>query len=260
MELGRVIAQRGGRTVYLSGERAVKVFEDTASKADVLNEALGQALAEETALRVPGVLEVLKVSGRWAIVSEYIPGETLEAMMERDEDRRDEYLERFVDLQLKVHAQYIPRLTQLKDRMRRMIRETDLDAAVKYDLQARLDSAPSHSKVCHGDLDPSNIIVTPGGEEYILDWSQAAQGNASADVARTYLHFCLKGEDERAEKYLDLFCQRTGTLKRYVYSWLPVTAACLTLRCAPGERELLMRRIGEASRGKGPGRPSGRGM
>ncbi len=241
MELGQVIAERRGKTVYRSGETVVKVFEDTVSKADVLNEALGQARAEETGLCVPRVEEVAKIGGKWAIVSEYIPGETLEAMMERDRDREDEYLERFVDLQLRVHARYIPQLPRLKDKMHRKIREADLDAAVKYDLQTRLDSAPSHSKVCHGDFDPSNIIVTPEGKEYILDWSHVTQGNASADVARTYLLFCLAGKKDLAEKYLDLFCHKTGTLRRYVCSWLPVVAASQSVKGNPEERDLLLR-------------------
>ncbi len=240
MELGQVIAQRNNKTVYRSGSSVVKVFDESVSKADVLNEALGQARVEDTALLVPKVEEVLKIAGKWAIVSEYIEGETLDEMMKRDKDREDEYLRRFLSLQLKVHAQYIPQLPRLKDKMHRKIRETDLDAAVKYDLQTRLDSAPLHSKVCHGDFNPSNIIVTPDGKEYILDWSHVTQGNASADVARTYLLFCLQDRRDLADKYLDLFCQWTGTLKKYVYSWLPVVAASQTVKGNPGERDFLL--------------------
>ncbi len=241
MELGQVIAQRRNKTVYRSGDSVIKVFDGSVSKADVLSEALGQARVEDTPLLVPRVEEVLKIDGRWAIVSEYVPGDTLDEMMKREPEKEDEYLGRFLDLQLKVHAQYIPQLPRLKDKMHRKIREADLDAAVKYDLQTRLDSAPMHSKVCHGDFNPSNIIVTPEGKEYILDWSHVTQGNASADVARTYLLFCLNENREKAEKYLDLFCSRTGTLKKYVYSWLPVVAASQSVKGDPSEREFLLR-------------------
>ena len=59
----------------------------------------------------------------------------------------------------------------------------------------RLDSMPTHVKVCHGDYNPSNIIITPEGKPFVLDWSHATQGNASADVARTYLLFKLEKKD-----------------------------------------------------------------
>ena len=51
-----------------------------------------------------------------------------------------------------------------------------------------------------------------------------ARGNASADVARTYLLFCLS-DQAAADKYMDLFCEKTGTAKRYVQQWLPLVAA-----------------------------------
>ena len=84
---------------------------------------------------------------------------------------------------------------------------------------------PKHNKVCHGDFNPSNIILTPDGKPYILDWSHATQGNASADAAQTYLLFCLSGEKETAEQYLTLYCEKSRTAKKYVQSWLPIVAA-----------------------------------
>ena len=73
---------------------------------------------------------------------------------------------------------------------------------------------------------------------YVLDWVHATQGNASADVARTYLLFCLSNEDT-AEKYMDLFCKKTGTDKRYVQQWLPLVAAAQLTKKRPEEAELL---------------------
>ena len=53
----------------------------------------------------------------------------------------------------------------------------------------RLDSMPNHVKLCHGDFNPSNVIVRPDGTMTILDWAHATQGNASGDAAITYLKF-----------------------------------------------------------------------
>ena len=98
---------------------------------------------------------------------------------------------------------------------------------------------PKHNKVCHGDFNPSNIIITESGIPYIIDWAHVTQGNASADVARTYLLFCLAGDRELADKYLDLFCEKSNTEKRYVQKWMPIVAASQSVKGRPEEREFL---------------------
>ena len=59
--------------------------------------------------------------------------------------------------------------------------------------------------LCHGDYNPSNVILTENGEYYVIDWAHATQGNASADSAKTFLLFSIQGKTEIAEKYLNLF-------------------------------------------------------
>ena len=213
MKLDNIIAERANKTVYRDGNNAIKVFDADYSKADVLNEALNQARVEETGLNIPKVTEVSKVDGKWAIVSEYISGKTLEQLMTEDPEKEDEYLELFVDLQMKVHSKKCPLLTKLKDKMNRKIHIADLDDNTRYELHTRLEGMPKHNKVCHGDFNPSNIIVTDSGIPYIIDWAHATQGNASADVARTYLLFCLDKKQELADKYLDLFCAKSAMSK-----------------------------------------------
>ena len=240
MKLDKVIAVRTSKTVYRDGDKAIKVFDEGYSKADVLNEALNQAKVEETGLKIPRVLEVGMENGKWAIVSEYIEGKTLARLMEENPDKKDEYLELFVDIQMNIHAQKAPMLNRLKDKMMRKIRETTLDATTRYDLLMRLESMPKHNKVCHGDFNPSNVIIASDGTPYIIDWSHATQGNASADVARTYLLFWLNGDIDGAEKYLDLFCKKSDTAKQYIQKWLPIVAASQSVKGKPEEREFLL--------------------
>lgn len=243
MNFEKVIAVRNNKTVYKDGDRAIKVFDDDFSKANILNEALNQARVEETELNIPKLLEVSKYDGKWAITTEYIPGKTLDTLMKENPDRFEEYLEKFVDLQIKVHACRVPLLTKLKDKMNRKISETGLDATTRYDLHTRLEGMKKHSKLCHGDFNPSNIIITPDGEPYILDWSHATQGNASADVARTYLLFSLSGDSVTADKYMKLFCKKSDTAMQYVQRWLPIVAASQLVKGRQEEREFLSRWI-----------------
>ena len=240
MKLDRVIAVRNSKTIYRDGDKCVKVFNENYSKADVLNEALNQARIEETGLNIPKVLEVTMVDGKWAIVSEYIKGKTLAQLMEEDADKKDEYLELLVKLQLEVHSKKSPLLNKLKDKMNRKISESDLDATTRYDLHTRLEGMPKHTKVCHGDFNPSNIIIAEDGTPYILDWSHATQGNASADAARTYLLFHLAGDEEGAKTYLDLFCKKSDTAKQYVQKWMPIVAASQSVKGNEKEREFLL--------------------
>lgn len=242
----QIIAKRSTKTIYRKDDKVIKLFDEGFSKSDILNEALNQARVEETDLKIPKLLEVTKIDGKWAIVMEYIEGKTLEQLMEENPDKVEEYLEMFVALQMEIHSKKAPLLNKLRDKMNRKIEQTGLDATTRYELHARLDAMPKHDKVCHGDFNPSNIIVTPDGSLYVIDWSHATQGNASGDVARTYLLFYLAGQIEIAEKYLELFCLRSDTAKQYVQKWIPIVAASQMVKGKKEERKLLMRWVSVA--------------
>lgn len=241
MKLGNIIATRETKKVYRDGAQAIKVFEKGYNKSEVLNEALNQARVEETGIRVPKVQEVTKLDGCWAIVSEYIEGKTLQQLMDETPGKKAAYITRLVDIQLEMHAHKAPMLNAIKDKMQRKISATTFDATTRYELHTRLASMPDHNKVCHGDFDPTNIIITPEDEAYILDWSHATQGNASADAARTYLLFYLAGDEEGAEMYLDTFCKKSDTAKQYVQKWIPIVAASQTVKGKTQERAFLER-------------------
>ena len=207
-----------------------KVFDESFPKSAILNEALNQARVEETGLNIPKIEEVTKIDGKWAIISTYIEGKTLAQLMEENPDKMDEYLELFVNIQIDILSKKAPLLNKLQDKMSRKISETDLDATTRYELQTRLNGMPKHTKVCHGDFNPSNVIITPDGTPYVLDWSHATQGNGAADAARTYLLFRLDKKDDLAEKYIKLFCEKTDTARQYVDQWLPIVAASQSVK------------------------------
>ena len=240
MNLDRIIAVRNAKTVYRDGDKCIKVFDETYSKADVLHEALNQALVEETGLFIPRVLDVEMIDGKWSIISDYIKGKTMDQLMKEDPSREKEFLDNFVSLQMEVHSKNCIRLASLKEKMKRKISQADLDATTRYDLHTRLEGMPRHERLCHGDFNPSNIIVTEDGRCCILDWAHATIGNASADVARTYLLFWLEGKRELAEAYLNLFCMKSGTSKQYVQKWMPIVAASQSVKGNEKEREFLL--------------------
>ncbi|HJC43191.1 MAG TPA: phosphotransferase [Candidatus Mediterraneibacter gallistercoris] len=243
LEENNIIVKRPYKTVYRCDDSIVKVFAETHPKSDVFNEALLTARIEETDLDIPKVKGVTQIDGKWAIEIEYKEGKTLEEMMKSDRSNIDKYMSDFVDLQIKVHSQRSPLLKGMKDKITRQINSLKiLDATTRYELLTRLESMPKHNKVCHGDFNPSNVIVGKNGKMTVVDWAHATQGNASADAAMTYLLFALK-DQETADLYLNMFCKKSDTARQYVQQWLPIVAASQLAKENELEKEFLMRWI-----------------
>ncbi len=108
MKLDTIIAERKHKTIYRDGDLVAKVFDESFPKSDILNEALNQARVEETGLNIPKIEEVTKIDGKWAIISDYIEGKTLKELMDENPDKIDEYMNLFVDVQLKILSKKCP--------------------------------------------------------------------------------------------------------------------------------------------------------
>lgn len=243
--LDKVIAQRKTKTVYQDNDKTIKLFVENYSKANILNEALNQARVEEgTDLNIPKLIEVSKIENRWALVSEHIEGAPLNLLMKNNPEKQDEYLELFVKIQLEVLSKQVPLLSRIKDKFRRKLTEaTNIDENTKYELLQRLEGMKNHAKLCHGDFNPSNIIIKENGDYYIIDWSHATQGNASADAARTFLIFSMEGENKLAEKYLNLFSRESNIDMSYIQRWIPIVAATQMTKGKEEEQEFLKKWI-----------------
>ena len=244
-KLDTKIAERKNKEVFKEDGKTIKLFVKGYSKADILNEALTQARVEEgTNLKIPKLLEVTKINDRWALISEYIEGDTLEELMHKHPKKLDEYLGIFVNIQLSIHSKQVPLLNRIKDKFKRkLLNANNIDENTKYELLQRLEGMKDHIKLGHGDYTPSNIVITEDGDYYILDWAHATQGNASADCARTFLTFSLHNNEELAEKYLDLFSNKSGIEKSHIQRWIPIVAATQLTKNIEEEKEILKKWI-----------------
>ena len=250
MKLNNILAQRADKTVYREGNLVYKVFNENYSTSDVLNEALNQAVVFETGFAVPAFRDIERIDGKWAIVMDYVEGDTVLQQMEQNPTQMTALLTRMVDIQMDMHRHKASRLRHHTDKMHAKISASGLEATARYELHTRLDGLPRHSKLCHGDFTPNNVILQPDGGYRVIDWSHATQGNASADAARTYLRFKLAARDEQftqtlgnldelAEQYLRLFCQKSDTARQYVERWMAIVAASQLGKGIETERELL---------------------
>lgn len=243
LEKSNLIVTRPYKEVYQCEDSIVKVFAESHPKSAVFNEALNTVRVEEAGLAIPKLKEVTQIDGRWALVIERREGKTLEEMMKVDPANIEKYMSDFVDMQLTIQEKQAPMLNDLKEKLARQINNlTMLDATQRYELRTRLESMPKHAKLCHGDYNPSNVIVGKNGKMTVVDWAHATQGNASADAAMTYLLFALKNQ-ENADLYLKLFCKKSDTPKQYVQQWLPIVAAAQLEKENALEKDFLMKWI-----------------
>ena len=240
MKTDKILATRTHKVIYQVGDKVWKVFDTNYPKTDVLNEALNQARVEETGLPIPKVHGVtVTEDGNWAIISDYIEGETLAEKMAKEPENVEKYMKEFVEIQLEIHDKTAPILKKMKNKMSVRINSLKaVNATTRYELSTRLESMPKHKKVLHGDFNPTNVVIGQDGTYYILDWSHATQGNASADAATTYLLLTLQ-DPKLAEMYMNLFCDMSDTAKQYVQRWLPIVAASRLTKAIPEEKELL---------------------
>ena len=121
MKYDEILAERSHKKIYRDGDKVVKVFDSNYSTSDILNEALNHARGSETDLPIPEFLDVDKTEDGWAIVTQFIEGKTLAALMEENPSKKKSYLEKFIDLQMRVHSKRAPLLNKLKDKMNRKI-------------------------------------------------------------------------------------------------------------------------------------------
>lgn len=246
MELKNYVAGTELYDVYKSDKLAVRVYKKPEYKEKCLYAALTHARVEtalvNSSVKIPTLHEVLLIDGKWAISMDWVEGKSLEQMMDENPEKTDVYLNQLIDIQMEIHTLHMPLLSKLKDKMSRQIKSNDeIDEIKKYELLTRLDSMPKHTKLCHNNFGPRSVIINDEGT-YVINWGSSRQGNASADVAKTYLLLKLN-KPEIADAYLDRFCLKSGTSKKYVQAWLPIAAAVQLEKGIESEKEFLMKWI-----------------
>lgn len=234
---GSSVAQTAKIEVVEKDGVAYKIFDKSFSRAQVFYEAMLQTKAEEAGVRVPKIYGIEPIDDRLAIESEYIEGKTITQLLEEYPAKIDYYLDIMVKTQLSIHECIVSDIKKLKHKIARELKaNTTLDDIKKYELETRLASMPEHNKLCHGNFGPENVVIDEMDKVIVLDWVAATRGNSGADVAKTYLKLTLIST-EMAERYITLFCEKSGEDRQYVYEWLPLVAACCLNEKNISERE-----------------------
>ena len=237
-----VIVERAEKVVYQDGAKVVKAFKPSKPASDVLNEALNLSRIAEAGVAAPKVIEVSQTEdGGWALSHEFIPGTTVRKLMEEADDaKKAEILAKFVDLQVSVQNTKAPALlNSQRAKFKTMIEKVkDIDPTQRYELEMRADRMRGHKYICHGDFNPSNVIIGEDGKAYVVDWAHVTRGLPEADAAMTYILFKMYHADQ-AEAYLDLYSAKADMPKQKIMYWVPVVAAAELARGRKDSEEML---------------------
>ena len=222
---GSVLLERTDKVVTRDKNTVLKIFGPSYKVSAILNEAMNEARAAETGLPVAKVIEVLKLRDHWCIRREWVEGKTLADVMAADRKNLMKYLKEFVAIQCEIFSKTSERMGNLADKLDKQISASPLPKETRYDLHMKLQSFARGKALCHGDFNPTNVIITPKGDWRVIDWSHVRLGDPLADVARTYLLFWLSGHVAAAEKYMTLACEALKAKVPDVQKWLPIVAA-----------------------------------
>lgn len=236
-----VLMERTDKVVTRDKDTVLKIFGPNYKVSAILNEAMNEARAAETGLPVAKVLEVCKLRDHWCIRREFIEGKTLAEVMDEDRKNLTKYLKEFVAIQCEIFSKTSERMGNLADKLDKQISASPVEKVTRYDLHMKLKSFPRGTSLCHGDFNPSNVIITPKGDWRVIDWAHVRLGDPCADVARTYLLFWLSGHVAAAEKYMVLACEALKVALGDIQKWLPIVAAAEASReQSPKNRDLLL--------------------
>ena len=237
-----VLMERTDKVITKDGNTVLKVFGPSYLVSDILNEAMNEVRALEAGLPVAKVIEVMKLRGHWCIRREFIEGVTLADVMAADKKNLAKYLKEFVKIQCEIFTKTSPRMGNLADKLDRQISASTLEREIRYDLHMKLQSFPRGTALCHGDFNPTNVIIKADGTWTVIDWAHVRIGDPAADIARTYLLFWLDGHVVAASKYMQLACEATKIALPDVQKYLPIVAAAETAKpqSNPKNMDLLM--------------------
>ncbi|MBQ3809102.1 MAG: hypothetical protein II840_14240, partial [Kiritimatiellae bacterium] len=148
---GGVLLERADKVILRDKDSVLKIFGPSYKVSLILNEAMNEARAAETGLPVAKVIEVMKLRDHWCIRREWVEGETLADVMDKDRKNLQKYLRQFVAIQCEIFRKTSDRMGNLADKLDKQISASPLPKETRYDLHMKLQSFPRGKALCHGD-------------------------------------------------------------------------------------------------------------
>jgi aminoglycoside phosphotransferase (APT) family kinase protein len=193
--LGDVVAHGSRSVVHAYGRGTViKVPKPATPASWIRAEAEHVEAVRAVGAPAPALFGMEQVFGRPASVWERVDGPSLWQQVVDHPDRSADVGRALAGVQLALFELVPPvTLPNQRDRLVSKIRwsaaNVDASLALAFDLLPARTGTP---RLCHGDLHPSNVIVSRDGP-VLVDWFDACRGDPVADVARSSLTLLADG-------------------------------------------------------------------
>jgi aminoglycoside phosphotransferase (APT) family kinase protein len=194
-QLGEVVARGSRSVVHAYGHGAViKVPKPATPASWILAEAAHVEAVRAVGAPAPRLLGMDEVFGRPASVWERVDGPLLWQQVVDHPDRSADIGRTLADVQLALF-ELVPPVTlpsqrdRLASKIRWSVANEDASLGLAFDLLPERADTP---RLCHGDLHPSNVIVSRDGP-VLVDWFDACRGDPVSDVARSSLTLLADG-------------------------------------------------------------------
>jgi Ser/Thr protein kinase RdoA (MazF antagonist) len=193
--LGDVVARGSRSLVHAYGRGVVvKVPKPATPGRWIYAEAEYVEAVRAVGAPAPALLGMEQIFGRPASVWERVEGPSLWKEVVERPRRTADIGGTLAEIQLALF-ELVPPVT-LPDQRDRLISKIRWSAAnMDSALGRALDLLPARRgtpRLCHGDLHPSNVIVSKDGP-VLVDWFDACRGDRVADVARSSLTLLNQG-------------------------------------------------------------------
>ena len=194
-QLGEKVGESQTSEVYAWGDDSVaKLFKDAVPRAWIDYEAATAKAAADAGAPAPDVRGVVEIDGRPAIIYQRCEGTTLLESVLAGDVTPAETGAVMATLAHAIHAARIqarvPPFRAWAGAMLDRLSARDVSDDVIDRARATLETLPVDGVLCHGDLHPGNILMTPDGP-VAIDWTSAVSAAPLVDVARQHVSFTL---------------------------------------------------------------------
>lgn len=182
------LADGGSAEVYTWGEdRVLKLFRYAFPREAIETELRHARIAHGLGIATPRPDGIAQFKGRTGIVFERCQGPTLYELLVSGTEPPERLAAVLFDVQQSVHSLQCSDLPPMEERLaRRILRARDVPDPYKQRALDTLRALSTEHRMCHGDLHPINVVLSPSGP-MIIDWLDAGHGDPAAEVVRSLL-------------------------------------------------------------------------